>query len=91
MHPADMPAMSASMRRPLSGKTGKKRSGEHNEIKNMSFGYVLKGSVTLVCGSKKYKIKDRETFYLDGTESHYLYNHGKSDAKVLWITTPPMF
>ena len=32
-----------------------------------------------------------KTFYLDGTESHYLYNHGKSDAKVLWITTPPMF
>ena len=33
----------------------------------------------------------QETFYLDGTKGHYLYNHGKTDAKVLWITTPPMF
>ncbi len=55
------------------------------------FGYVLKGSVTLVRGNKKYKLKAQETFYLDGSKSHYLYNHGSSDAKVLWITTPPMF
>lgn len=55
------------------------------------FGYVLRGNVTLVCGSKKYKLKAQETFYLEGTKSHYLYNHGSSDAKVLWITTPPMF
>ena len=55
------------------------------------FGYVLKGSVTLVRGNKKYKLKAQETFYLDGSKGHYLYNHGNTDAKVLWITTPPMF
>lgn len=55
------------------------------------FGYVLKGTVTLLRGNKKYKIKARETFYLDGTTSHCLYNHGNSDAVILWITTPPMF
>lgn len=55
------------------------------------FGYVLKGCVTLVRGTKKYKLKAQETFYLDGSKGHYLYNHGSSDAKILWITTPPMF
>lgn len=55
------------------------------------FGYVLKGNITIVCGGRKYKIKSGETFYMDGSKSHYLYNHGNSDAKVLWITTPPMF
>lgn len=55
------------------------------------FGYVLKGNVTLVRGNKKYKLKAKETFYLDGTTSHYLYNHSNSDALVLWITTPPTF
>lgn len=55
------------------------------------FGYVLKGSVTLIRGNEKYKLKAKETFYLDGTQSHYLYNHGNSDAKVLWVTTPPSF
>lgn len=55
------------------------------------FGYVLKGSVTLVRENKKYKLKAQETFYLDGKKSHYLYNHTSSEAKVLWITTPPTF
>ncbi len=61
----------------------RKKSQEMPAYDGEEFGYVLKGSVTLVCGSKKYKIKAQETFYLDGTESHYLYNHGKSDARVL--------
>ncbi len=55
------------------------------------FGYVLKGNVTLVRENKKYKLKAQDTFYLDGTKSHYLYNHGSSEAKILWITTPPTF
>ena len=55
------------------------------------FGYVLKGTVTLVRGNEKYKLKAKETFYLNGKEGNYLYNHGNSDAKILWITTPPLF
>lgn len=68
-------------------KQSQEMSAHHGE----EFGYVLKGSVTLVRGSKKYKLKARETFYINGSTSHYLYNHGSSDAVVLWITTPPMF
>lgn len=67
------------------------KSMELHAHRGEEFGYVLKGRVTLVCGNKKYKLKEQETFYLDGTKNHYLYNHGKSDAKVLWITTPPSF
>lgn len=68
--------------------------GQSNEMishHGEEFGYVLKGNVTLVRGNKRYKLKAQETFYLDGSKSHYLYNHGNTDAKVLWITTPPMF
>ena len=68
-----------------------KKSHELSAHHGEEFGYVLKGSVTLVRGNKKYKLKSQETFYIDGTSGHYLYNHGSSDAKVLWITTPPMF
>lgn len=67
------------------------RSVELSSHHGEEFGYVLKGNVTLVRGNKKYKMKAQETFYLDGSKSHYLYNHGSGDAKVLWITTPPMF
>lgn len=55
------------------------------------FGYVLKGSVVLVRGNKKYRVRAKETFYISGRASHYLQNQGTTDAKVLWVTTPPMF
>lgn len=67
------------------------KSHELSSHNGEEFGYVLKGSVTLVRGNKKYKLKAQETFYIDGSKNHYLYNHGSSDAKILWITTPPMF
>ncbi len=54
-------------------------------------GYVLQGSPTLVRGNKKYRLRPRETFYLNGRTGHYLTNTGSSDAKILWITTPPIF
>lgn len=55
------------------------------------FGYILKGNVMLIRGNKKYKLKAKETFYITGKSSHYLENIGTSEAKILWITTPPMF
>ncbi len=55
------------------------------------FGYVLKGSILLIKGSQTYRIKAKETFYIEGTESHYLRNPGSVEARILWITTPPMF
>ena len=55
------------------------------------FGYVLKGNITLVRDNKKYRLKAKDTFYMNGKTSHYLYNHGNTEALILWITTPPMF
>ena len=55
------------------------------------FGYVLKGSILLVKGNQTYRIKAKETFYIEGIESHYLHNPGSVEARILWITTPPMF
>lgn len=68
-----------------------RKSQEMLSHRGEEFGYVLKGTITLVRGNKKYKLKAQETFYMDGTKGHYLYNQGNADAKVLWITTPPMF
>ena len=67
------------------------KSREVSAFQGEEFGYVLKGSITIVRGKKKYKVKAKETFYMDGSRSHYLYNHGSGEAKVLWITNPPMF
>ena len=55
------------------------------------FGMVLSGSVTLVDGGEKHRIRKGETFYIRGGREHLLRNDGASEAKVLWITTPPLF
>ena len=69
----------------------KGRSQEMNSHFGEEFGYVLKGNVTLVRDNKRYKFKAKDTFYVNGRTSHYLYNHGNSEALVLWVTTPPTF
>ena len=46
------------------------------------FGYVLEGAIILHKG---------ETFYLSGKSRHYLKNEKKTTAKVLWVSTPPLF
>ena len=71
--------------------SGGGRSDTHDPHEGEEFGYVLKGNITIMRGGKKYKVKAHETFYMDGAKSHYLYNHGNSPAKILWITTPPIF
>lgn len=55
------------------------------------FGYVLEGSITLDCGEESYTVHKGETFYLSGKTSHFLRNDKKTKAKVLWISTPPLF
>lgn len=55
------------------------------------FGYVLEGQVTLVLNKKRHVIRKGETFYYLANKEHYLINNSLQHAKVLWISTPPMF
>ena len=55
------------------------------------FGFIVEGSVTLVSGEDSYPLHKGETFYLSGKTRHYLKNEKKTTAKVLWISTPPLF
>ena len=55
------------------------------------FGYVLSGTVTLVLGMKRYKVRKGGSFYFQADMPHKIENNGKKDAEVIWISTPPMF
>ncbi|MBQ6105643.1 MAG: helix-turn-helix transcriptional regulator [Lachnospiraceae bacterium] len=55
------------------------------------FGYVLDGIVTLDIGGKASTVRKGETFYLKGREDHSISNKATKTAKVLWISTPPIF
>ena len=55
------------------------------------FGYVAGGTVTLVCDGRKSVLKAGETFYLHGRTFHTLKNEHRTEARILWVSTPPLF
>ena len=55
------------------------------------FGFVLSGSVYVHLGDERYKAKKHESFYYKANQVHYLENNGKTNAVVLWVSTPPNF
>ena len=55
------------------------------------FGYVLSGTIHIVCGTTSFKAHKGESFYLDPSEEHYIEAVGKSGARFLWVCTPPSF
>lgn len=70
--------------------------GESFEVANHQgeeFGYVLEGRIILEMeGGKKHRIEQAQTFYLDGRRAHKLINASdKKPARILWISTPPIF
>jgi len=55
------------------------------------FGYVLNGSIVLICDGQRTPLRKGETFYLHGRSFHLIKNEHKSPARVLWVSTPPLF
>ena len=55
------------------------------------FGYVLTGAVFLVTGDKKTRVRTGCSFCIHPRQSHYLVNAGKTKARVLWVSNPPVF
>ena len=55
------------------------------------FGYVLSGSVYLIIGEQKTRVRTGCSFCLHPRQTHYLRNAGKTRARVLWVSNPPIF
>ena len=56
-----------------------------------TFGYVLKGRVDLVLSDDRQSVKAQQSFYVHGDQEYHLENNTKSVARVLWVSTPPIF
>ena len=67
------------------------KSHEDQPHNGEEFGYVLKGSIILRVGKKKYIVNEGESFYYNANKFHYLENNQKEKSVVLWVSTPPMF
>lgn len=55
------------------------------------FGLVLAGIITLHLGDRKIRVRKGESFYFKPKANHYISNEGKSEAVVIWVTSPPSF
>ena len=55
------------------------------------FGYVVDGTVSLICDGKRNVLHGGETFCLHGNTFHTIKDQHKTPAHVLWVSTPPLF
>ncbi|UCD63168.1 MAG: cupin domain-containing protein [Candidatus Zixiibacteriota bacterium] len=53
------------------------------------FGYILKGTVTLVLSKKKYRLTRNSCFYFKSNQPHQILNGDEVEASLLWVTSPP--
>jgi len=55
------------------------------------FGYVIAGSIVLQVGERQMRIKKGGSFYFHPSSPHGIRNNGRTQARVVWISTPPSF
>jgi transcriptional regulator with XRE-family HTH domain len=55
------------------------------------FGYVLSGAVVLNIGEKKHKARKGESFCFHPRAQHNITNPYKTEAKLIWVSSPPSF
>lgn len=55
------------------------------------FGYVLQGTGHLVLGERRYRLHKGSSFCFKPTMPHHIENKGRSELKILWVSTPPTF
>lgn len=62
-----------------------------NPHEGEEFGYVISGSVTIHLGKHVHKAKKGESFYFTPSHQHYVENTGKTNAVIIWVSSPPSF
>ncbi len=67
------------------GEKLEKRSPHPGE----QFGFVFKGTITLILNKKSYKISRNNCFYFTSNQPHQIVNKSDGEASFLWITSPP--
>jgi transcriptional regulator with XRE-family HTH domain len=54
-------------------------------------GYVLEGTLEFEVDRKTYVLRKGDSFFFNSALPHGYRNLGKSEARVLWVNTPPSF
>lgn len=62
---------------------------QDNPHEGEEFGYVIRGSITLIIGKKHIKVNAGESFYYIAEKTHHI--ESEDGAEVIWVSTPPSF
>ena len=62
-----------------------------NDSEDNQIAFVLLGSITLVLGKRRIKVKKGESFYFKADSTHYIQAGQKTGAVLIWVSTPPSF
>jgi transcriptional regulator with XRE-family HTH domain len=54
-------------------------------------GYVLEGTLEFLVDGNTYLLRKGDSFFFDSSLPHGYRNPGDSEARVLWVNTPPSF
>lgn len=63
----------------------------HDPHEGEEFGYILKGSVKIIHGSRSFVVRQGESFYFNSGKKHYIEAHGGRAASLIWVASPPSF
>lgn len=66
-------------------------SGGEFQHEGEEFGYVLDGEMELVVAGRAHIVSAGDAFCFRSERSHSWRNVGSTEARVLWINTPPTF
>jgi transcriptional regulator with XRE-family HTH domain len=66
-------------------------SNEPISHRGQEFGYVLSGALELSVNGNRVELSEGDSFYFDSSLGHSYRNIGNSQAKVVWVNTPPTF
>ena len=67
------------------------KTNPHTPHEGEEFGFVLSGLGTLHLGNQSLRLRKNSSFYFKSNELHSIENRGKTDLKILWVSTPPSF
>lgn len=66
-------------------------SGQQITHVGEEFGYLLSGTVELRVGDDAYVLEPNDCFHFRSELPHSYRNLGKTEARIIWINTPPTF
>lgn len=66
-------------------------SDEPISHRGQEFGYLLCGKLELTVDGNRIALSEGDSFYFDSSLGHSYRNIGNSEARVVWVNTPPTF